>query len=249
MENRTIGGMTFDEFFKELAKDIPVKKKKDGSTYISIDSVESRVGKLLLPSNFSFSCSLPQIVEVGKRKSASVLGRLELLDDAGNTVCIREVPGGAEIQFLQDEPDRPANDLKSYVAAAKSNAFVNAWLAMGLATEVDLSYKKGKPTSSEGKCYEIALTSNLSFSNKGGKPMICGNAIIEGESVALRIFKEGLEYYSKNNRTGAELSIEAVVKCLTENFGSGRAKKTLIGYGYFSEYNGQKQFIFQRGGE
>lgn len=247
MANRTIAGMPFCEFFKELAKDVPVKEKKDGSTYIPVDSVESRVGELLLPSNYNFSCSNPQVVEVGKRKSVSVLGRLELLDDTGKIVCVRELPGGAEIQFLQDEADRPANDLKSYVAAAKSNSFVNAWLAMGLANKVDLSFKKGGSTQ-KGKKYEITLTSNLSYSNKG-KPMICGEAVVGGEKVSLRIFQEGLEYFSKNNRTGKVLSIEEVVKCLTENFGSSKAKKTLVGFGYFSEYNGKKQFVFQKGGE
>ena len=198
----------------------------------------------MYPSSYSFTCGLPQVVGVGTRRAISILGRLELLDDAGNVICVREVPGGAEIQFLEGSPDRPASDLKTFINAAKSNAFVNAWLCMGLATSVDLKFKnKG---TSEKASVEVVFTSNLSFSSKG-KPLVFGDATINGEKVVFKIFQEGLEFFTKNNKAGKVLSVNEVAKCFTENYGVGKAKTSILCKGYFSEYKGVKQFVLQEG--
>lgn len=241
--DRTINGMSLGDFFEKMNASVEVQKKDDGATYIGIDSVEKRIGELILPSNYNFTCSEPKREQIGNRQAFIVTGLLELLDDEGNIICRRCVPGGSEISFLKDSQDRPANEIKSYVASAKSNAFVNAWISIGLGGKQDLKFKASKSASkgSDGVLKEVVFTSNCTYSEKSN--LLKANATVDGEIVAFRIFKEGFQYYMDFYKK----SLQDVVKCIVDNYGSGKGRRSLKCYGTFSEYNGVKQFIFQKG--
>lgn len=248
----TIKGRSLEAFFEELRKPIPMKTRDtDGSTYFAVSDVKKRVQELLLPSNYDYSCTPVQLFNVGSFYSFTLIGRLVIKNDAGETVLVREVPGGSDIQFLNSDPNRPANALKSSISTAESAAFVNCWLSAGFSSCVDLSYKKkGKEGSNAvsstvqrtDEIYDIEFLSELSVKSD----MVQGKVKVKGETVPFRIFKEGLSYFEKNNKVGRTMTRQEVLKCLITNYGVSKVKNVRC-YGYFNEWNGQKQFVLTKG--
>ena len=244
-----INGMALDKFFEELKKPIPMKTREDGSTYFSVSEIRKRVQELLLPSNYNYTCAPAQLFNIGSAYTFSLVGRLEIKDDDGNIVLVREVPGGSDVKFLTSDPSRPANDLKTVVSTAESAAFVNCWLSAGLSSCVDLSYKKkgngsnSSPVQRTDEIFDIEFVSDLSVT----KDMVQGKVKVKGETLPFRIFKEGLSYFENNNKVGKVLTRQEVLKCLVDNFGVSKARKSVRCLGYFNEWNGQKQFILTKG--
>lgn len=238
-----INNMELAEFFKELSKPIKLKEREDGSSYFPVDEVRKRVDELLLPSNYNFSCTKPELYKIASSASFVLVGKLEVKDDEGNIVLVREVPGGVDVKFSKNDPEKPANELKSLISSAESSAFVNAWRAAGLASSIELKYKQGRKSETELKPYDVVFTSNLSVKGE----IVMAEATINGEQVAFRIFKEGLNYFENNNKAGRVLSRQEVLKCLIENYGVSKQRQSIQCVGTFNDYNGQRQFIFKRG--
>ena len=252
----TINGRSLEDFFVELGKPVDVKKiEKTEITYISVDEVKKRVRELLLPSNYDFVCSPVQFFNVKNDYSFSLNGRLTIKDDDGQVVLVREIPGGCDVSFMSANPDSLTSDIKTTISSAESYAFVNCWLAAGLASCVELSYKKKKnnsasttattttPIKRADEVFDLEFLSDLSVS----KETVKGVVKVKGETREFRIFKEGLSYFENNNKAGKVLTRQEVLKCLVDNFGVSKARKSLKCFGYFNDWNGQKQFILTKG--
>lgn len=251
----TINGRSLEDFFVELGKPVNVRQKKDTDiTYISVDEVKKRVQELLLPSNYDFVCGPVQFFNVKNDYSFSLNGRLTVKDDDGQVVLIREIPGGCDVNFMSARPDSLSSDLKTTISSAESYAFVNCWLAAGLASCVELSYKKKKnngsttattttPIKRTDEVFNLEFLSDLSVSNETVK----GVVKVKGETREFRIFKEGLSNFENNNKAGKKLTRQEVLKCLVDNYGVSKARKTFKCFGYFNDWNGQKQFILTKG--
>lgn len=235
-----INNMTLEEFFKELKKPLPVSVKQDGTRYVKTEDVERRISGLLLPSNYSFMCSAPVLETVGSRSAVILTGELVLFSDDGREICRRRIPGGSEITFLKDDPTRATSDLKSFVASAKSNAFTNAWMAMGL-SKADLSFKKNnKGAEPQMQRYSVRLISRFTYSARAN--MLSAEAEVEGKSVTFKIFKEGIASLAEKRRCTAE----EVVKCVCQNYGPQLKCETFDCVGKMSTYNGKPQLQFVR---
>lgn len=240
---RKVNGMVLEEFFAELAKPIPTAQKEGSDTsYFRVGDVERRLRELILPCNYNFSCTPPVLQEVRNSACFSLVGTLEILDDEGNRVLIRQVPSGEDIAFSQADQNKSARPLKSMISTAKSYAFVNCWLEAGFASSVELSWKPDKKSSENEKEYEVEFTSNLSVRGD----MVTATVKVDGRTVDFRVFKEGLAFFEKNNKTGKTLSRQEVSSLLVKNYGVSKVK-TLRCVGYFSTYRGQEQFVLTKG--
>ena len=241
---RKINGMTLEEFFTELAKPVPTAQKGESDTsYFPIAEVERRIRELLLPCNYNFTCTPPALHQVRNSACFSLVGTLEILDDDGNRVLIRQVPSGEDVAFSTADQNKSARPLKSMISTAKSYAFINCWLEAGFASSVNLVWKPDKSSKNE-KEYEVEFTSNLSISSKGD--MVMATVKVDGRAVDFRIFDEGLAFFAKHNKTGKILSHQQVMSLLVKNYGVSKVK-TLRCIGYFSTYKGREQFVLTKG--
>ena len=236
-----IHGRSPEEFFRELGKPVRVSRKEGtDTTYVSVSAVEGRVAELLLPSNYSFECGEPQLFSAGKESAFVVTGKLTLIDDDGKVVCTRQMPGGADLSFLKNDKEMAANELKTFVTAAKSAAFVNCWLAMGLGDKSELHFGGSKGKTQQAQVYEVKFTSAFSYSERAG--LLKATAEVEGKTVEFKIFKDGLEGLAKKYGK----SVPEVVKCIVANYGPGKARPTWKCAGTLGEYKGAPQFVFEK---
>lgn len=237
---RTINGKSLPEFFAALGKKMPVSTKDGSDTqYIGIDAVEQRVSELTLPSNYSFECSNPASFESGKRVTFIVNAKLTLIDDSGNVVCVREVPGGSDLSYLKNDSEKAANDLKSYVAAAKSNAFVNCWISMGLGDKSELNFGKTGNKEPKGAAKKTVVTITSAFSYADHAKLLKADAMVDGKKCVFKIFSDGLDWLcNKYQKDTAD-----IVKCFSDNYGPGK-RETYACIGRLEAYKGDLQFAF-----
>lgn len=235
-----IHGRSPEEFFRELGKPVRVSRKEGtDTTYVSVSAVEGRVAELLLPSNYNFECGEPRLFKAGKRTTFIITGKLTLIDDEGKAVCTRQLPGGSDLSFLKNDKEMTANELKTFITAAKSAAFVNCWLAMGLGDKSELHFGSRK-TQTESRPYEVKFTSAFSYSERAG--LLKATAEVAGKTVEFKIFKDGLEGLAKKYGK----TVPEVVKCLVANYGPGKARPTWKCAGTLGEYKGAPQFVFEK---
>lgn len=239
---RTINGKLLSEFFIALGKKTPVSTREGSDAqYISVDAVEQRVNELTLPSNYSFECGKPMLFETGKRVSFVVNAKLTLIDDAGNIICVREVPGGSDLSYLKGDIEKAANDLKSYVAAAKSNAFVNCWISMGLGDKSELNFGKNKDKERRKEGNKTVVTITSAFSYAEHVNLLKAEAVVDGKKCVFKIFSDGFKWLCE--KYGKDTA--AIVKCFSENYGPGK-RETYTCVGRLEPYKGELQFAFMR---
>ena len=231
-----INGMPIEEFFKKLAEDVNVSTNENGSTYISIKTVKNRVNELLLPCNYNWVCPRIKVVKEADRISfVTEDALLELLDDEGKIICRRGIQGSVDLSFLKNSPTMSSMELSSLSSSAESKAFVDNWRSMGLAKNIQLSYKSGGGSKSED-FYEVSFTTGFTYSAKS--KFLKANASINGKPVIFKVFADGIDKIAAQRNC----SSQAIISCFTDNFGPGK-RDTLVCKGSISSYKGEEQFV------
>ena len=166
--SRTINGKEYAQFFTELTAPLESEKKYDGASYITIKSLNKRITQVAMPWNYVYEAGQPQILTARSTMAVVVVGKLTIIDDDGNVVASRQVPGGCDIAFSTSTPDKTASELKSAVAAASTEAYKNCWQEFGVGADAVSYPKKGKTNANAGsnatdtEYYDVKFLSDFS---------------------------------------------------------------------------------------
>lgn len=233
MINAMDNEIAFEKLTEKLAS-----KKKDGMEYISISDIRSRVASVLAPWNFSFEIlGNPQILEVRNNVSIVVTGRLTIIDDEGKNVTVRQVASGSDVAFLKDDSNRTAQEIKTYVAAACSEAYKKCWQELGIGAE-QVTFKSKKVSSSEW--YSVKFLSDFTVR---GMVLTADVALADGGKRQLAIMKKGLDWMMEHSTPGT--TVQQMIKAVVTTYGATRRLNTMSVYGNLVNFKGIEQLLFE----
>lgn len=247
---RMVNERPWADVLSDLQEDFPTEKRDSGSVYVKVDEIEKRVFEVLSPGNYDWVISDIQILNIGSNYSISLRGTLTVKDDEGCVITTRTCPGGSDITFQRESPDRVSVEIKSSVAAAASNAFVKCWQSMGVANQVDFrSRKKSSSTpsasisSGESRWYNVRFDSNFTVNVE--KMTATADVRVDEKVVELTILKSGIRWLAET----FQLSEADVLKCLQTQYGVEQQRPINDAYifGDMQVYRNKEQLLFKEG--
>lgn len=227
--------------FEKLTERL-VSKSKDGMEYVCIAEIRNRVASVLAPWNYNFEIiGSPVILEVRNCSSVTVTGRLTIIDDDGKIVAVRQVAAGSDFAFLKEDKQRTAQDIKTYVSSACSEAYKKCWQELGVGAEqVMFSARKSSSGSSEASWYEVTFMSDFTVR---GKVMYADVMLSDGSSRQLVIMKKGLDWMLAHS--APETTSEQMISAIISTYGITKRSKGMPVYGTLKVFNGTAQLLFE----
>lgn len=233
MENEIV----FEKLTEKLAS-----KSKDGMEYVSIADIRNRVANVLAPWNYNFEIiGNPVILEVRNSVSVVVTGRLTIIDDDGSTVAVRQTAAGSDLAFLKNDRESTAQDIKTYVSAACSEAYKKCWQEFGVgADQVAFKAKKGSTGGSEAAWYDVKFLTD--FTSRG---MLLTADVMhaDGSKRQLVIMKKGLEWMIDHSAPGT--TTQQLINAIMTTYGVNKRKPTMQVYGTLTNFRGIDQLLFE----
>lgn len=238
-----INGMDNTEVFECLTREIGADtKERNGSSYVKIDAIRNRVNSVLAPWNYNFEIvGEPHIIEVRDNVSVIVTGRLTIIDDDGKTVAMRQTLGGYDFAFLKDNRDKVAQEIKTMVASACTEAYKKCWQEFGVGSS-ELHYKPSPGKSKECTWYDVTFLSDFTV---GRNILTAQVRMPDGSERELAIMQKGINWMVDNAAHGT--TAENVITMVAKSYGANKDRKTMRVYGSLSTFRDKEQLLYEAG--
>lgn len=226
--------------FEKLTERL-VSKSKDGMEYVCIAEIRNRVASVLAPWNYNFEIiGSPVILEVRNCSSVTVTGRLTIIDDDGKIVAVRQVAAGSDFAFLKEDKQRTAQDIKTYVSSACSEAYKKCWQELGVGAEQVMFRTRKSSSETSEAWYEVTFMSDFTVR---GKVMYADVMLSDGSSRQLVIMKKGLDWMLAHS--APETTSEQMISAIISTYGITKRSKGMLVYGTLTVFNGTAQLLFE----
>lgn len=226
--------------FEKLTERL-VSKSKDGMEYVCIAEIRNRVASVLAPWNYNFEIiGSPVILEVRNCSSVTVTGRLTIIDDDGKIVAVRQVAAGSDFAFLKEDKQRTAQDIKTYVSSACSEAYKKCWQELGVGAEQVMFRTRKSSSETSEAWYEVTFMSDFTVR---GAVMYADVMLSDGSRRQLAIMKKGLDWMLAHS--APETTSEQMISAIISTYGITKRSKGMLVYGTLTVFNGTAQLLFE----
>ena len=231
-KNRTINEKNFNTIIKELCEPMEGSTRDfDGMPYIPIEEYEERLNNVVGVFNYNFKVEFPQFVQTGSEQNIIVKGSLEILDDDGNIVVVKETAGGKTVIYLNDDKKQKTTQPKMVsndVEIACNDAFKRCCKKLGMGN-ITKKEQNSSNNTSKSSYLELQINGAFEVKNNNYYRVPVYNAQ-EDENAILVIWNSEVQKIKK------VVSMEKFVNMYTPG-------TTLKLYGKKNLFNNEKQYI------
>ena len=237
-----INGMENAEAFGKLTRELQSKSKEgSGSAYVSIDAIRERVASVLAPWNYNYEVvGAPQVIEVRDNVSVIVTGRITIIDDDGKVIAVRQTMGGYDVPFMREDKNRVAQEIKTMVASACTEAYKKCWQEFGVGS-TEVQYKPSAKAKGS-TWYDVTFLSDFSV---GNNMLTAQVRMPDGSERQLTIMQRGIAWMVDNAVPGTKPG--DIISMVAKSYGANKDRKTMRVYGSLSTFRGKDQLLYEAG--